>query len=298
MPSVGDLVLQTANAPGTATFGLIAPPPGRISFIQGCGAGASRYYYATDFTSSEWGYGTVTAGSPDTLSRDAVIGNSLETTAKINFSGSVTLFNEVPSLRMIYAAADNLTIPMGSRRLTGVSAGTALDDAPQLSQIGWQRIGSDVVPAAGTGVVVFSLDTSKYLKFRLEWVSASGTTPAPPFCRFSQDGGSTYKSGATDYSYGGSLQSGSTISGIVANTTLMPLHIGTPGTGSSNTGWLDIDPNNLMMTAHSATWNSSGSTVWDTACTVALTLPPTNVQFAFPGTTIAAARLRLLGWGF
>lgn len=297
MSLIADLVLQTSNSPGTGTFSLIAPVSGRVSFVNGNGAGQA-YYVAHDGTNWEKGVGTVTAGSPDTLSRDTVIRNSLGTTAKVNFSSMVTLISDIPAERALHVVADNGSVAMSSRVITGLGAGVSTTDGAQLTQVGWQRIGADVVPSAGTGAIVFSLNTSRYLKFRLEWVSAVGTAAAAPYARFSQDGGGSYKLGATDYSLGVITQSGSTITGSVSAMSYAPLMSSTPVAGTATTGWLDIDPTNMQMTAHCVGINSSGTTITDTGFTVALTAAPTHVQFSFVSTTIAAVRARLLGWGF
>ncbi|MGA8192490.1 MAG: hypothetical protein WB902_03880 [Acetobacteraceae bacterium] len=42
-----------------------------------------------DTTKEDWDIGTFTRGSPATISRDTVLGNSLGSTAKLNFAGSV-----------------------------------------------------------------------------------------------------------------------------------------------------------------------------------------------------------------
>lgn len=297
MSLLKSFVLQTANAPGTGTFSLIAPPTGRRSFASSVGAG-QVFYEAFDGTSFEEGVGTLTTGAPDTLSRDTVTDGTSGAGVKINFASTVQIYSYIPAARALFASADNLSIPHGNRVLSAVGPGVATTDGAQLTQIGWQKIGGDVVPASGTSVVVFSVDASKYLRFRMEWTSGVPTAAAPPYARFSQDGGANYKFGATDYNYGATYQIGAAVVGTVGASSYLPLHNGTPSAGASHSGWLEIDPSNLLMAAHGVTYNASGISIWDTACTVALTASPTNVLFGFVGSTIAAVRLRLLGWGF
>ena len=55
----------------------------------------------------EVGLGTVTSGSPATLSRDTVLSNSSGTTAKINFANSVTAWCDYPAGKAVYKAADD-----------------------------------------------------------------------------------------------------------------------------------------------------------------------------------------------
>lgn len=73
---LANLVLERANAPGTAaTFNLGGAPSGWIGFVAGIGNGATAYYYMSDGVQAEWGYGTVTAGALNSLTRN-VIGNT------------------------------------------------------------------------------------------------------------------------------------------------------------------------------------------------------------------------------
>lgn len=69
-----------------------------------------------DGTQSEWGTGTITAGSPDTISRDNVIGNSANTTSRLNFTGLTYIYNELCAENTVYRNSSgvyNLTTVSG-----------------------------------------------------------------------------------------------------------------------------------------------------------------------------------------
>ena len=76
MATAGNFVVQSANAPGTAaTINLIAPATGYRSFVAALGTGQTAFYFMSDGSQAEWGYGVVTAGTPDTLARTTVLDN-------------------------------------------------------------------------------------------------------------------------------------------------------------------------------------------------------------------------------
>src|SRR3954466_6784423 len=108
---LGNFILETANAPGTAaTVNLAGASPGRRAFRSVFASGANCYYFITDGTQAEWGYGPLTQGTPDTLSRSTVIGNTAGTTARLNFAGAVQVYNDQPAeKRPYFDAGDVLT---------------------------------------------------------------------------------------------------------------------------------------------------------------------------------------------
>ncbi|MFT8885296.1 MAG: hypothetical protein ABF946_03690 [Acetobacter papayae] len=99
IPQLADLVLETANAPGTGSFTLGGAPAGRQTFADAFPAGGEVFYYASDGTQTEWGIGTLTVGSPNILARTTVIGNLFGSKSALNFSSEVTIWNEVPAAR-------------------------------------------------------------------------------------------------------------------------------------------------------------------------------------------------------
>ncbi|AEP08882.1 hypothetical protein [Micavibrio aeruginosavorus] len=76
MIKYADRVLETSTTTGTGTINLAGPTIGAQSFVSGVGNGAKVAYFIEDGTDWESGIGTVTAGTPDTLSRDAVLESS------------------------------------------------------------------------------------------------------------------------------------------------------------------------------------------------------------------------------
>jgi len=111
---IRDDILENVNAPGTlTTMNLAGPPVGtsRRSFIPAFASGSEVFYFIDDDTIMEWGYGIVTSGSPNTLTRATVIGNTAGTTARLNFSGAARVYNEIPASRSLYINSAGLISP-------------------------------------------------------------------------------------------------------------------------------------------------------------------------------------------
>jgi microcystin-dependent protein len=115
---IRNFVLEIANAPGTALLVQLAgKSQGRQSWTVYT-TGSPIFYFIDDGSQAEWGTGVFTSGSPNTISRAAVIGNTAGTVNRLNFTGTVNVYNEIPAERMLYV--DN----SGIARLP---AGTILD---------------------------------------------------------------------------------------------------------------------------------------------------------------------------
>lgn len=71
-----DRVLETSTSQGVGTINLLGAVPGFQSFVSGVGNGNKCAYFIEDGLDWESGIGTVTSGSPDTLSRDTVLKSS------------------------------------------------------------------------------------------------------------------------------------------------------------------------------------------------------------------------------
>lgn len=146
---LANFVQETANAPGSATtINLAGPPTGRRGFLAAFASGSSVYYFMDDGTQAEWGIGTVTAGTPNTLARTNVLGNSANTTARLNFTGSVRVYNEVPAERVVAlmpdAAAARTTLGAGTVGALLFQAATA---AGARSDLGATVTGAEVFTA-------------------------------------------------------------------------------------------------------------------------------------------------------
>ena len=118
---VNDRVKETTTSTGTGTINLAGAETGFETFVAGIGNSNTTYYAINAQGTSNWevGIGTVTDSTPDTLARDTVLSNSLGTTAKINFSGTLDVFCTMPASKSVYL--DSTGTPVGA-----ASAGFAL----------------------------------------------------------------------------------------------------------------------------------------------------------------------------
>lgn len=289
MALIADRVLQTANTPGTGTFTLIAAPTGRKSFIAGNGAG-QVFYFAEDATSWEKGIGTATAGSPDTLSRDTVLGNSLGTTAKIAFSGTTTIFCDIPAERQFHADASSV-YQAQSRRITAVAAATSVSDALRMDQAEGVREIIATGPTSGSIIVVLGSGDPRIVEFH-------GVVPAAAsqlYFRLSFDGGSTYAQGAGEHIYQ-VLESVGTSTPSTAGSgsgTYAPLTISSMATSFNTHGEIYLDP--TTWTWRSRVASSNGTSLFQnmTAGTWATHSTPTHILIASVTSTLTSGAVRL-----
>ena len=109
--ALADRVQETTTTAGTGTVSLAGATSGYRTFVAGVGSGNTTYYTILDGGLAwEVGIGTVTAGSPDTLSRDTVLSNSLGTTARISLSGGIcTVWVDYPAEKAV--TTDTLATP-------------------------------------------------------------------------------------------------------------------------------------------------------------------------------------------
>ena len=95
---IADRVKETTSSTGTGTFSLSGAVPDFQSFVTGIGTTNTTYYSAADGISLwEVGIGTVTAGSPNTLSRTTVLASS-SGGAKVSFTVSPTVICTSPAI--------------------------------------------------------------------------------------------------------------------------------------------------------------------------------------------------------
>lgn len=87
MTNLADRVYEQSTTTGTGTMSLGGAPTGFQSFVGGIGNGNPCYYVIEHPTLDEWeiGIGTVTDGTPDTVSRDTVLKSS-NSDNLVNFS--------------------------------------------------------------------------------------------------------------------------------------------------------------------------------------------------------------------
>ncbi len=114
-----DMVKETASAPGTnTTFNLGGATAPFVTFASVIANGATSFYFMLDATQAEWGIETLTHGSPNTLSRTTVLGNTAGTTAKLNFAGTTTVYCSLPSVQAVHRDA-NGDVQLGGAAATG-----------------------------------------------------------------------------------------------------------------------------------------------------------------------------------
>jgi len=118
---INDRVKETSTTTGTGTLDLAGVVTGFVTFVAGIGNSNTNYYaiHEQGTANFEIGIGTVTDATPDTLARTTVLNNSLGTTAKINFSGTLDVFCTMPASKSVYL--DSTGDPVGA-----ASAGFAL----------------------------------------------------------------------------------------------------------------------------------------------------------------------------
>lgn len=92
--NVANRVRESANSPGVGDVTLDGPAIGHRTFNLGYGID-EPFTYMIDNQLGNWEVGKGHLSDAVTLVRDTVEDNSLETTAKINFSGVVQVFSDL-----------------------------------------------------------------------------------------------------------------------------------------------------------------------------------------------------------
>jgi len=156
-------VKETSTTTGTGTLNLDGPVAGFRSFVNGFGTGNACYYVIIDGTAWEAGIGTVTSGAPDTLTRETVLDSSAAG-AKLSLgSGTKSVFNDAP-LGLVFIQSQSASASASIDFVTGI---TSTYDEYLVTL-------TNIIPATDSSDLLF---------------------------RISQDAGSTFKSGATDYAH-------------------------------------------------------------------------------------------------
>jgi len=108
---INDRVKETSTTTGTGTFNLAGAETGYESFVSGVGTGNTTYYAIELNSANEWevGIGTVTSGSPDTLSRDTIISSSNADAAVTFSAGTKNVFCTLPAKKTISPVMDATT---------------------------------------------------------------------------------------------------------------------------------------------------------------------------------------------
>lgn len=111
--AIANRVFETSTSTGTGSFNLAGSTTGFQTFVAGIGDGNTCNYFISNDTDWEAGIGTITAGSPDVLSRDTVLESS-NADAKVNW-GSGTKNVYVPFL------AQNTVVTNKDNTFTGTN---------------------------------------------------------------------------------------------------------------------------------------------------------------------------------
>jgi len=108
---INDRVKETSTTTGTGTLNLAGAETGYESFVSGVGTGNTTYYAIELNAANEWevGIGTVTSGSPDTLSRDTIISSSNSDAAVTFSAGTKNVFCTLPAKKTISPVMDATT---------------------------------------------------------------------------------------------------------------------------------------------------------------------------------------------
>jgi hypothetical protein len=298
---VADRVQEVTSTAGTGTLDLSGAVGGYQSFVSGVGSGNTTYYVVYDQTAQLWeiGLGTVTSGSPDTLSRDTVLLNSSGGTSKINFPGNAAnVWCDYPALKSVYRAADgSVTLP-GSLSVTGsttlatsisgilkatsgtVSAATSgTDYAPATSGTSILKgngaggfsdatSGTDYAPATsgtailkGNGAGGFSSTTAG-----VDYSAGTSALSSGILKSTTSTGALSIATAGTDYvAPGGAL--GTPSSGVLTNCTSLPLSTGISGTlaiangGTNQTAFTGLSGNTAGLVFFDGTKLTNDATV-------------------------------------
>lgn len=187
MAYVGNTIVELSSAPGTSTtINLAGIPPGsgRMTFRSQHANGAANVFYFMEAGSlREWGYSTLTHATPDTLSRDTVLGNHLGTTAKIDFTGSTYVYNSIPAENSVYVGTDGIVrigttgARMSQSATVQLTADATISNATNTA-VSWSSAvfddGSIWSGGAPTRLTVPAGFTRARLVGNVSWAAASG----------------------------------------------------------------------------------------------------------------------------
>ena len=108
MAILADRVLETTTSQGTGTINLAGATDGFQTFVAGASDGAEVTYTIEDGSDWETGIGTVTAGSPDTLSRDTITDSSNAGAAVDWGAGTRNVFITTIANQTLIKSGDNV----------------------------------------------------------------------------------------------------------------------------------------------------------------------------------------------
>jgi hypothetical protein len=181
-----NLVKETANNPGTgSSVTLGGALAGFRTFASEFTTGSPVFYFITDGAQTEAQAGTLTSGPPAILSRGTPLWTSTGVLSRLNFTGAVTVFCQVPANRLFYGdSAGNWDGQ--ARRLRNIAKAAGPDEAMRRDQVGWEHINTSI-NAGAVGGVYFVIPAG-YSRVRFEFQDFAPTLNAWAFARFNADG--------------------------------------------------------------------------------------------------------------
>lgn len=202
MAKIGNRVKETTDTTGTGTLDLNGAATGFRALSDEFASGVTVDYVVVDDpdnpTEYEYGQGTFTAGTPDTLSRDTVEGSS-NSGNKVSFSaGTKTVI--VSPLASTLTGGWQLLEEQEASSSSSLDFETGIDDEYDL----YMLVLTDILPA---------------------------TDAAQPYLRISDDGGATHESGVSDYSHESVQSANGTVTGASGSAAQIPL---SPNSGAGN----------------------------------------------------------------
>lgn len=189
---IADRVQETTTTTGTGTINLAGASVQYQTFISAIGNGNTTYYGITSGNGSDWevGIGTVTSGTPNTLSRTTIIASS-NSGAAITLSGTSTVFGNAPAALLsnggLYGAGMYRPAPTGANTgltnwinqgtgsVTDTAAGifiTAPGGATDSCRIRYRV--APIAPYTITALVALECTQQNYQGIALGW--SDGTT--------------------------------------------------------------------------------------------------------------------------
>ena len=265
MPRLQNFVLELVNAPGSAAaWALAGSPQGYRPFAGPFATGDVVYVCATDGQQSQWGLAQLTTGTPNVLTWTEIRGYNSATAGPPSFAGVVQIYAERGAEYQVLQA-----------------------------DVGWAVIGQNTAPS-GLGAINFDLPAA-YARFRLEWQGVTPAASAALYARFSFDGGSTFRSGATDYHASGMVCAGSAIAAAENDNFYIPFTgvISTPAFG-----WAEFQPDGDQTGLYQGRGRAGANTAFHSGaflCTAGLS-PATQIALGWAGANFAGGgRVRLLG---
>ncbi|MFC5358266.1 C1q-like domain-containing protein [Azospirillum himalayense] len=113
----------------------------------------------------------MTVGGSTSLDRAVVLGNSAGTTVRLNFTGAVTVFNDIPPERAVFKGPDGTYIDAGNSRIANTGTPTAAADATPKSYVDGKHAAFSAYRSANQ---VISPSISTIIQFDLEAADTAG----------------------------------------------------------------------------------------------------------------------------